>query len=340
MNPAFECSVHTPIEAMIKNIRDCNVPAFIADERFRLIAQNSYAKGVLGLEDKALVLRIIFPEDYLICTKLKLGQMTRIIFNNGEKQRVVVSRFKQYFLFMLEKGMGDFIQSALTIKADADVFVHEVEEFYARMGKEIMSKDSNIAEVRSTQLSRRLNANKMLDLVSGSGIRRSGNFEPASITDKVCEAANKFLEKYDISISCNIITSPYNCIGYNDDYRTMMATMLLIAAENSDDGRIYVKNRFNEYKYHLFISFRLTENTDINTEIAEERREVLRCVAESNGWLLRFSAEDGIYTLLLILPCTDERTLFLRAPELVDKAHFAVNSQFAHFNPPKRKRRR
>ncbi len=340
MNPAFECSVNTPIKDMIKYIKICDVPAFIVDERFRLIGQNSLAEGVLELEDNSLVLPIIFPADYLMCTKLKFGQMARIVFNNGERQHASVSRFKQYFLFMLEKSMENFIQSALAIKSEADVFVYEVEEFYARMGKDIMAKDQNIAEVRSAQLSRRLKANKMLDMVTGSGIRRSGNFEPAGITHRVCEAANKFLEKYDIHIVCAANASPYNCIGYHDDYRTTIAALLMIAAENSEDGKISVNNRFNDFKYCLSLNFSLAEHNTLATDKHKERKEYLCCVAESNGWLLRFSEKDGLCTLLLILPCTDERTLFLRAPELVDKDYFAVDIQFAHFEPPKRKKRK
>ncbi|MBE6678301.1 MAG: hypothetical protein E7597_05870 [Ruminococcaceae bacterium] len=340
MNPAFECSVHTPVKDMIKHIEVCDAPAFIVDERFRLIAQNSLSAGVLELEDNSLILPIIFPADYLMCTKLKFGQMARIVFNNGERQHASVSRFKQYFLFMLENNMESFVQSALAIKSEADVFVYEAEEFYARMGKDIMAKDKNIAEVRSTQLSRRLKANKMLDMVTGSGIRRSGNFEPAGITHRVCEAANKFLEKYAIHIYCAANASPYNCIGYHDDYRTTIAALLMIAAENSEDGKIYVNNRFNEYKYFLSVGFPSAVRKAVVSDDMEERKEYLCCVAESNGWLLRFSEEDGFCTLLLILPCTDERTLFLRAPELVDKDHFAVSSQFANFEPPKRKKRK
>ena len=175
-------------------------------------------------------------------------------------------------------------------------------------------------------------------MVNNSCIRARQNFEPGINAKRVCIIANECLEEYNIYVGCNTFPSPYNCSGDISDYQTAIATMLAIAAENSDDGRIKVKSEYYEYRYYLYVSFPLAKRNSMHTDQAEERREFLHCIAESNGWFARISEEGRNCNLILVMPCGDERTVDLRAPDMGSNIRFVLLFQFAGLKPPKRRK--
>ncbi|MBQ3195349.1 MAG: hypothetical protein IJB65_02675 [Clostridia bacterium] len=338
MNPAFECPSYMPAEEMAKYIENSDVPSFITDERFRVIAKNKQAKAVLKVEDKELVLRLIFPEDYLRFVDMSVGQIIRASFNSVSKNTVTVSRFRDYYLFRLEKDMTNFAQSAIRIKLEAEKRVSEVEELYTRMGRDITKDDNSLVEIREKQLARRLNAQQMLEMVSDSGLRVRESFEPALNANKVCMVANDYLDEFGVYVSCRVTPSPYCCNGVINDYQSAVAAMIAVAAENCDNGLVRLKNVYNDRKYVLCVNFDLATKNNLGSEKIKEKLEFIQCVAESNGWYARFSQTERCYDLFLILPCNDKRVLNLRAPSFGNWLRYLVRMQLVDVEVPKGKR--
>ena len=338
MNPAFECPSGTPAKDMAKYIEMDDVPSFITDERFRILAYNKLAAKELKVYEGELVLRLIFPSDYLMFVKMNIGQISRAKFNNKNKSVITVSRFKEYFLFRQEKTTKAFVQSAIRMKVEAEQRVAAVEEIFARMGNEVLANDRSIVEVRNKQLLRRMNAHQMLEMVSDVTLRSRESFEPGMHAAKVCKLANDILYDLGVFVNCDAIPSHYCCNGVVTDYQTAIAAIVAFAAENCARGKIKLKTMFSDRKYILCVQFDVASKSHLGTERANEQLEFIRCIAESNGWFAKFAEQDCKYNVILILPCNEERSLYLRAPRDDNYLHFLVKLQFCDVQVPKQRK--
>lgn len=299
----------------------------MADERLQVIGCSSSAKLDLKVAEGSSLIGLIFPQDYLGLQKMKPGQISRIKLNVKQSCTVTVVRFFDYFVFRREKEKAAFVSESISIKNDSEKQLKEVDEFCARIGGELFTSDKTILTLRNKQLIRRSNAVDMLDMVSDISLRGRGNFEPAENVAAVVRYANEILDDDGVYISCDAAPSPYCCSGVKSDFYTATAVMIAIAAENSRDGKIYLKSSYSMYRYGIQLSFKSFYADFMGGERVKEQTALINCIAESNGWFLRFVSSGGKESFLLMLPCDEEKTLYLRTPKMVNSERRLVKEQ-------------
>ncbi len=314
MNPAFECPTNLSVEDMKGQIEKCNSPCLITDERFRILSQNNRALKAFKVKDGGLFLPFIFPSDYRKFIIMRIGQICRVKLDGKITGFATVTRFKHYYLFLLEPPMESFVQGAVRIKSEADRRVSEVEEFCARMGRDVIADKSGLNLVRNRQLVRKFNSEHMLEMVSEISVRQRESFEPSIDLNRICKFANDELAGKGVIVYGDALSSPFCCSGVKADLYTAVSVMIAVATELSCDGKIRFKGAYSEYKYRVLVDCRPTRTGSADTEKHDEQIEYLNCIAASNGWFVRIFEEEDRTSLVLIMPCNEERTLTVRIP--------------------------
>lgn len=336
MNPSFECPASTTEKEMTAYINKHTNAAVITDTRFRIRFINSIGSALFGTDDGTLV-PLIHPDDYVAFQRMRVGQICRAELNTSQKELVTVTRFESYFLFCHDKPINTYIPQALEMKNESERLVGEVEEFYARARSGFIKDDGGISTLRNRQLLRQMNASKMLDMVSSISVRNKQIFEPSAALIKSVSHLNKVMGPCGVYFNCDAATSPYSCGGERADFCTVIATMASIAAENSYDGRVFLRTSYGQYRYCIQYDFRLISGTRAETDRVKEKLSFISCIADSNGWFVHTETVRGRMRMYLIMPCDEEKKLWVKAPALADNMDFQINIQLMDLEIPHHK---
>lgn len=333
MNPSFECPASTPLEEMTTHINKHSTAAAITDSQFRIKVINSIGIVLFGTDDGTLV-SLIHPDDYVAFQRMRVGQICRAELNTSKKELVTVTRFEGYFLFCHDKPLSAYVPQALEIKNESERLVGEVEEFYARAHSGFNKVGGGISTLRNRQLLRQMNASKMLDMVSSVSVRSRQIFEPSAALIKSVHHINEVMGPRGVHLNCDAAPSPYSCCGERADFCTVVATMASIAAENSYDGKISLKTSYGQYRYCIQYDFRLISNNRAETERVKEKLSFVNCIADSNGWFVHSEVNRSRMRMYLIMPCNEDKQLWVKAPTLTDNMDLQINIQLMDLEIP------